>query len=204
MDKATVEKAMNPLDVAFNQISMRKEDKEHLAEAVEQVKTEVRHAIIADVTSSLADTLPALPIDPAAMLVQNKDPQVIKTRGVQRALAKALEDNVKAKRTGKKPVTNGKKLPVKKGKPVAAKKVGSSKATVASGEKQAPVDKPELRGNSTVEKPTKLVWSIADEVMKKNPKAKRADILAECDRRGVTYYTARTQYQLWKASRGSK
>jgi hypothetical protein len=50
---------------------------------------------------------------------------------------------------------------------------------------------------STVEGPTKLVWHIAEEMVSKNPEAKRKDIIAECENRGVTFYTARTQYQQW-------
>jgi hypothetical protein len=46
---------------------------------------------------------------------------------------------------------------------------------------------------STVERPCKLVWHIADDMIG----ARRKDVLAECVRRGVAFYTARTQYQLW-------
>jgi len=46
---------------------------------------------------------------------------------------------------------------------------------------------------STVEKPTKLVWDIAESM----PGAKRKEVLAAAEARGVAFYTARTQYQQW-------
>ena len=39
-----------------------------------------------------------------------------------------------------------------------------------------------------------LVWDIASSM----PDAKRKDVIAECTKQGVAFYTARTQYQLWK------
>jgi len=50
---------------------------------------------------------------------------------------------------------------------------------------------------SSVERPCKLVWHIADELKISRPNARRAEILAECVSRGVAYFTARTQYQQW-------
>jgi hypothetical protein len=46
------------------------------------------------------------------------------------------------------------------------------------------------------------VWEIADQFKKANDGAlpKRGDVLAECDRQGIAYYTARTQYQLWRTT----
>jgi hypothetical protein len=46
---------------------------------------------------------------------------------------------------------------------------------------------------STVERPTKQVWHIADEMKG----AKRKEVLDACVKAGIAYYTARTQYQLW-------
>lgn len=46
---------------------------------------------------------------------------------------------------------------------------------------------------STIERPTKKVWDVAD----KMPGAKRKDVIAECVRQGIAYGTARTQYQHW-------
>ena len=56
---------------------------------------------------------------------------------------------------------------------------------------------------STVEKPTKLVWTIAEEMKTKDPKVTRKAILDECLKRGIAFYTARTQYQKWAKSKGA-
>lgn len=55
---------------------------------------------------------------------------------------------------------------------------------------------------SIVALPTKLVWTIADEMVKAAAAAgksspKRKEVIEECVRRGVAYGTARTQYQHW-------
>lgn len=50
---------------------------------------------------------------------------------------------------------------------------------------------------STAEKPTKLVWAIADELTSKDPDITRAQVIEECVRRGIAYGTSRTQYQHW-------
>lgn len=77
-------------------------------------------------------------------------------------------------------------------------------------EKKAPTRKIEVTNESTAEsligpsrlvlpakRPCKLVWHIADEMKASNPEVKRKEVLAECVKRGVAFYTARTQYQLW-------
>lgn len=46
---------------------------------------------------------------------------------------------------------------------------------------------------SVVDRPTKLVWDIADNM----PDAKRKDVIAACVLKGIAYGTARTQYQHW-------
>jgi len=56
---------------------------------------------------------------------------------------------------------------------------------------------------SSVEKPVKRVWHIADEMVKAalesgQPAPRRKEIEAECVRRGIASGTARTQYQAWK------
>ncbi|GAO01828.1 hypothetical protein [Anaeromyxobacter sp. PSR-1] len=63
--------------------------------------------------------------------------------------------------------------------------------------------KPEVAkpSKSTVEKPTKAVWAMADEMRKANPQATRKEIVDECIRRGIAFYTARTQYQRWAKSK---
>lgn len=64
-------------------------------------------------------------------------------------------------------------------------------------EKKAPAPKVEVVHESTVERPCKLVWHIADEMLTANPAVRRKDVLAACVARGVAFYTARTQYQQW-------
>ena len=53
---------------------------------------------------------------------------------------------------------------------------------------------------SATENPTKLVWEIAESM----PGAKRKEVLAEAERRGVAFYTARTQYQRWLVDNRSR
>ncbi len=60
-----------------------------------------------------------------------------------------------------------------------------------------PKVKVEITSESTVERPCKLVYQIADEMLESRPGAKRKEVLAECVSRGIAYYTARTQYQQW-------
>lgn len=64
-------------------------------------------------------------------------------------------------------------------------------------EKKEPVAKADVVHESTVERPCKLVWHIADEMAAANPAVRRKDVLAACVARGVAFYTARTQYQQW-------
>lgn len=54
---------------------------------------------------------------------------------------------------------------------------------------------------STLASPTKAVWAIADEMRAANPAAARKAIVDECVRRGVAFFTARTQYQKWSKAR---
>lgn len=56
---------------------------------------------------------------------------------------------------------------------------------------------------SSIEKPTKKVWDIADSMIadaaaKGLPRPTRAEIQDECVRRGIATGTSRTQYQAWK------
>jgi hypothetical protein len=64
-------------------------------------------------------------------------------------------------------------------------------------EKKAPAVKADVVHESTAERPCKLVWHIADEMVAANPAVRRKDVLAACVARGVAFYTARTQYQQW-------
>lgn len=61
--------------------------------------------------------------------------------------------------------------------------------------------KPEVKHKSDIARPTKAVWHIADEMFAANPQVRRKDVIAECVRRGIAFYTARTQYQQWLATK---
>ncbi len=50
-----------------------------------------------------------------------------------------------------------------------------------------------IENHSTAEKPCRLVWDLADAMVG----ARRKDVIAAAEARGVAFYTARTQYQLW-------
>jgi hypothetical protein len=54
---------------------------------------------------------------------------------------------------------------------------------------------------SAVEKPVNRVWAIADEMLAANPEVTRAQVQAECVKRGIASGTARTQYQAWFSAR---
>lgn len=43
-----------------------------------------------------------------------------------------------------------------------------------------------------------LVWDIAEQMLKANPSVKRKEILEACTKKGIAYYTARTQYQKYR------
>jgi hypothetical protein len=62
--------------------------------------------------------------------------------------------------------------------------------------------KPTISHKSTVEKPTKLVHTIADMLYEADPSVTRKEIIAACTAEGIAYYTILTQYQAWKANRG--
>nr|AYD82572.1 hypothetical protein ART_00103 [Achromobacter phage vB_Ade_ART] len=73
-----------------------------------------------------------------------------------------------------------------------------TRAQVAS----APGNKPGWVHASSVLKPTKLVWIIADEMYAEaqnagKPMPSRKEVQAECVRRGIASGTARTQFQHW-------
>lgn len=67
-----------------------------------------------------------------------------------------------------------------------------------AAEAPAPAEAPKKSGYiheiSSLEKPTKKVWHIADSM----PGAARKDVIEACRRAGIAYGTARTQYQEWK------
>lgn len=90
-------------------------------------------------------------------------------------------------------------LAVADASPVAFEETPSAVQAAADAtlEKKAPTRKIEVTGESTVGRPCKLVWHIADDMKAANPEVKRKEVLAECVKRGVAFYTARTQYQQW-------
>lgn len=61
--------------------------------------------------------------------------------------------------------------------------------------------KPEVKHKSDIARPTKTVWHIADEMFAANPQVRRKDVITECVHRGIAFYTARTQYQQWLATK---
>ena len=54
---------------------------------------------------------------------------------------------------------------------------------------------------STIESPCFIVWDTADKMSKQG--ARRKDVIAACVEKGVAFYTARTQYQLWLSSKNA-
>ena len=50
---------------------------------------------------------------------------------------------------------------------------------------------------SQIESPCFVVWDTADKMVG----ARRKDVLAACTEKGIAFYTARTQYQLWLTSK---
>lgn len=77
------------------------------------------------------------------------------------------------------------------GESLADLKDGDAKANASMGLQDA---KPRL---SSVIRPTKMVWDIADSM----PKASRKEVMEACVAAGIAYGTSRTQYQAWfKAS----
>lgn len=67
---------------------------------------------------------------------------------------------------------------------------------VVKEEKTSPKKTKRVYANlSSCGKPCKVVWDIA---MEMGNEAKRKDVLAACEEAGVTFYTARTQYQKYK------
>jgi len=59
------------------------------------------------------------------------------------------------------------------------------------------------RGKSTHEKPCMEVWNIAGVLFSADPKVTRKEILEACSLAGIAFYTARTQYQLWRQAQNA-
>ena len=58
--------------------------------------------------------------------------------------------------------------------------------------------KDELLRVSAMKGACALVWDIAEAMLATDPKVKRGAILESCVANGIAYYTARTQYQLYR------
>ena len=59
----------------------------------------------------------------------------------------------------------------------------------------------QIRTRSRVESPVRLVWNIADQMVRAKPAVSRREIIDECIRRGVAPNTAKTQYSAWNSQR---
>ncbi|ABP63636.1 BcepGomrgp65 [Burkholderia phage BcepGomr] len=86
----------------------------------------------------------------------------------------------------------------------AAQQEADRIANAQASEQQLPNGKVWVR-QSSVLKPTKMVWAIADEMNAAAREAgkeapSRKEVQEECVRRGIASGTARTQYQAWKAA----
>lgn len=83
-------------------------------------------------------------------------------------------------------------------------------ACLACGEEFGPAVAPvaakrEILNHSTIERPTKRVWHIADDMLAANPEVRRKDVIQACVDAGIAFFTARTQYQEWyKTLKGSQ
>lgn len=110
------------------------------------------------------------------------------------------------------PVKQPEQVPVAPGLPpivapgtVPSKTSGQpARVVTQAAPRGAPVTKlpkwAEGKTKSQIESPTKTVWHIADELTAANPSITRKSIIEECVKRGIAYYTARTQVQLWRAA----
>lgn len=84
---------------------------------------------------------------------------------------------------------------------IRAEELEATQAVTGKPPKAAKPEKEWVR-ESAVEKPTKLVWFIADEMyeaaeVEGRPYPSRKEVQAECVRRGIASGTARTQFQHW-------
>lgn len=98
--------------------------------------------------------------------------------------------------------TSSKKTPAKKpaSKKLAAKKAPAKKVSKAA-KREVNTDQAGRLHASTVESPVAVMWELCQSMKG----AKRKDVIAAAQKKGVAFYTARTQYQLWlQAARNSK
>jgi hypothetical protein len=59
--------------------------------------------------------------------------------------------------------------------------------------KEPSTNKKEISHSSSIVRPCKRVWFIADEMIGKS----RKEVLEACQKEGIAFHTARTQYQQW-------
>jgi hypothetical protein len=82
-------------------------------------------------------------------------------------------------------------------------------ASMGEADKAAPasgIKKPYIH-SSSIPRPTKKVWAIADAMIRHAeqndlPIPSRGEIIAECIKRGIASGTSATQYQYWKKANG--
>lgn len=67
--------------------------------------------------------------------------------------------------------------------------------------KAQPATVTEKRRKSDIEHPVQYVWSRAEEMYAADNNVSRKAILAQLDKDGIAFYTARTQYQLWRKTK---
>lgn len=120
-------------------------------------------------------------------------------------------DKIKAKDPGKALSRKAKAKPDPAKAKVAAA-LDKSKARLASKPKPTPAAKPSKpkakrekkantyeqmakahTGASTIENPVQAMWNLCDDMQDK----RRKEVIEAAVAKGISYYTARTQYQLW-------
>lgn len=118
-------------------------------------------------------------------------PSVIKA--ADKRLAKAKVRSVKIGDgyvSTTKPATKGKKLSAIE----KAEAAGQPVETLAG---QVALD--QILRKSSIQSPCQIVWEVASEMAAKGGYT-RKQVIEACMAKGVAYYTARTQYQQWKAA----
>lgn len=94
-----------------------------------------------------------------------------------------------------------KKTPAKQFKKPATKKVASAKKASKAAKREINTDLSGRLHASTVESPVAVMWELCQSMKG----AKRKDVIEAAQKKGIAFYTARTQYQLWlQAARNSK
>lgn len=100
------------------------------------------------------------------------------------------------KRTTKKPAAKkavAKKSPARKAPVKKAAVTKKAKAPAAPKVGTYADMEAKHRGKSGIESPVQVAWNI----FSADPELRRKDAISKAVEAGVSYYTARTQYQLW-------